>query len=53
MNFQKTYWAWRKYGYYKCSTQVDCPASRKVEKCKTQENTYIVTYEGEHNHANL
>ena len=26
-------------------------ARRKVEKCKTQENTYIVTYEGEHNHA--
>ncbi|RHN72576.1 putative transcription factor WRKY family [Medicago truncatula] len=56
-------WAWRKYGqkpikgsphprsYYKCSTWSDCPARRKVEKCKTQENTYIVTYEGEHNHA--
>jgi hypothetical protein len=42
---------WCCRSYYKCSTWSDCPARRKVEKCKTQENTYIVTYEGEHNHA--
>ncbi|KAL5097518.1 hypothetical protein RYX36_001845 [Vicia faba] len=55
-------WAWRKYGeklikgsshprsYYKCSSFNDCSARKLVEKSKTKENTYVVTYKGDHNH---
>ncbi|GAU23837.1 hypothetical protein TSUD_379990 [Trifolium subterraneum] len=56
-------WQWRKYGqkpirgsslhsrsYYKCSSFKDCPARKLIEKSKTEENTYVVTYRGKHDH---
>ncbi|CAI8590537.1 unnamed protein product [Vicia faba] len=55
-------WTWRKYGekiikgsshprsYYKCSSFNDCPAKKLVEKSKNKDNTYVVTYKGQHNH---
>ncbi|CAK8531283.1 unnamed protein product [Lathyrus sativus] len=55
-------WTWRKYGekiikgsshprsYYKCSSFKDCSAKKLVEKSKNKENTYVVTYKGQHNH---
>ncbi|CAL5184008.1 unnamed protein product [Lathyrus oleraceus] len=55
-------WTWRKYGekiikgsshprsYYKCSSFNDCSARKLVEKSKNKENTYVVTYKGQHNH---
>ncbi|PNX74908.1 WRKY transcription factor [Trifolium pratense] len=55
-------WQWRKYGqkpvkgsphsrnYYKCSSSKDCPARKQIEKSKIEENTYVVTYRGKHNH---
>ncbi|WJX22876.1 DNA binding domain, variant 2 [Trifolium repens] len=55
-------WRWKKYGrnpikgsphlrsYYKCSSFKDCPARKQVEKSETEENTYVVTYRGKHNH---
>ncbi|XP_045802664.1 probable WRKY transcription factor 14 [Trifolium pratense] len=55
-------WQWRKYGqkpvkgsphsrnYYKCSGSKDCPARKQIEKSKIEENTYVVTYRGKHNH---
>ncbi|XP_050888390.1 probable WRKY transcription factor 14 [Lathyrus oleraceus] len=55
-------WTWRKYGekiikgsshprsYYKCSSFNVCSAKKIVEKSKTKENTYVVTYKGHHNH---
>jgi hypothetical protein len=36
--------------YYKCSSFANCPAKKYVEKSKTHENAYIVTYKGEHDH---
>ncbi|WJX27198.1 WRKY transcription factor [Trifolium repens] len=55
-------WRWKKYGrkpikgsphlrsYYKCSSFKDCPARKQSEKSETEENTYVVTYRGKHNH---
>jgi len=52
---------WRKYGqklvkgnphprsYYKC-TSVDCVVRKHVERSATDENSVLVTYEGEHDH---
>nr|XP_004516708.2 probable WRKY transcription factor 27 [Cicer arietinum] len=65
MNAQKLLedpWAWRKYGqkpikgspyprsYYRCSSARECGAKKLVEKSHTNENTFLVTYTGEHNH---
>ncbi|XP_045802660.1 probable WRKY transcription factor 4 [Trifolium pratense] len=36
--------------YYKCSSSNNCPARKHVEKSETEENTYVVTYRGKHNH---
>ena len=36
--------------YYKCSTFKDCPARLQFEKSEIEENTYVVTYRGKHNH---
>ncbi|GJM90801.1 hypothetical protein PR202_ga07115 [Eleusine coracana subsp. coracana] len=56
-------WAWRKYGqkpikgspyprgYYRCSSSKGCAARKQVERCRTDPNTFILTYTGEHNHA--
>ncbi|WJX89626.1 hypothetical protein P8452_71606 [Trifolium repens] len=61
-NLSEDHWVWRKYGqksikgsphprsYYKCSTSKDCSARKLVEKSKTIENTYVLTYIGVHNH---
>ncbi|KAK2447893.1 putative WRKY transcription factor [Trifolium repens] len=55
-------WRWKKYGrksikgsphsrsYYKCSSFKDCPARLQFEKSETEENTYVVTYRGNHDH---
>ncbi|CAJ2658320.1 unnamed protein product [Trifolium pratense] len=40
----------RKRNYYKCSSSKDCPARKQIEKSKIEENTYVVTYRGKHNH---
>ncbi|KAK2447884.1 putative WRKY transcription factor [Trifolium repens] len=37
--------------YYKYSSFKDCPARKQVEKSETEENTYVVTYRGKHNHS--
>ncbi|CAN6237784.1 unnamed protein product [Urochloa humidicola] len=56
-------WAWRKYGqkpikgspyprgYYRCSSSKGCAARKQVERSRTDPNTFILTYTGEHNHA--
>ncbi|WJX89590.1 hypothetical protein P8452_71574 [Trifolium repens] len=61
-NLSEDQWVWRKYGqksikgsphprsYYKCTTSKDCSARKLVEKSKTIENTYVLTYIGVHNH---
>ncbi|WJX27203.1 WRKY Transcription Factor [Trifolium repens] len=58
-------WRWKKYrrkpikgsphlrSYYKCSSFKDCPARKQSEKSETEENTYVVTYRGKHNHPKL
>ncbi|KAE8707995.1 WRKY transcription factor 22 [Hibiscus syriacus] len=55
-------WAWRKYGqkpikgspyprgYYRCSSSKGCSARKQVERHRSDPNTFIVTYTGEHNH---
>ncbi|CAN0860174.1 Probable WRKY transcription factor 11 [Linum grandiflorum] len=56
-------YSWRKYGqkpikgspyprgYYKCSTMRGCPARKHVERATDDPAMLIVTYEGEHRHA--
>ncbi|EPS66831.1 hypothetical protein M569_07945 [Genlisea aurea] len=56
-------YSWRKYGqkpikgspyprgYYKCSTVRGCPARKHVERANDDPMMLIVTYEGEHQHA--
>ncbi|KAK4490894.1 hypothetical protein RD792_001609 [Penstemon davidsonii] len=56
-------YSWRKYGqkpikgspyprgYYKCSTMRGCPARKHVERATDDPTMMIVTYEGEHRHA--
>ncbi|KAK4428893.1 putative WRKY transcription factor 7 [Sesamum alatum] len=56
-------YSWRKYGqkpikgsphprgYYKCSSLRGCPARKHVERALDDPTMLIVTYEGEHNHA--
>lgn len=56
-------YSWRKYGqkpikgspyprgYYKCSTMRGCPARKHVERAPDDPTMLIVTYEGEHRHA--
>uniref|UniRef100_A0ACD5ZKM3 Uncharacterized protein n=1 Tax=Avena sativa TaxID=4498 RepID=A0ACD5ZKM3_AVESA len=55
-------WAWRKYGqkpikgspyprgYYRCSSSKGCPARKQVERCRTEPNMLVITYNSEHNH---
>ncbi|XP_047334846.1 WRKY transcription factor 22-like [Impatiens glandulifera] len=55
-------WCWRKYGqkpikgspyprgYYRCSTLKHCMARKHVERNKSNPNTFILTYTGEHCH---
>ncbi|KAG6503033.1 hypothetical protein ZIOFF_035322 [Zingiber officinale] len=55
-------WAWRKYGqkpikgspfprgYYRCSSSKDCAARKQVERSRTDQEAFIVTYTGEHKH---
>lgn len=38
-------------GYYKCSTMRGCPARKHVERAPDDPTMLIVTYEGEHRHA--
>ncbi|KAJ9535647.1 hypothetical protein OSB04_un001196 [Centaurea solstitialis] len=54
--------SWKKYGaklidgsqyprvYYKCTVTKDCKVRRKVELNRSDPNTLIVTYSGDHNH---
>lgn len=56
-------WSWRKYGqkpikgspfprgYYKCTSNKDCPARKQVEQSSSDPNTLIVSYTGEHCHS--
>lgn len=56
-------YSWRKYGqkpikgspfprgYYKCSTEKQCPARKHVERAQDDPAMLIVTYEGEHRHS--
>ncbi|KAL0325528.1 UNVERIFIED_CONTAM: putative WRKY transcription factor 7 [Sesamum radiatum] len=56
-------YSWRKYGqkpikgsphprgYYKCSSLRGCPARKHVERALDDPTMLIVTYEGDHNHA--
>ncbi|XP_039021365.1 WRKY transcription factor 22-like [Hibiscus syriacus] len=56
-------WAWRKYGqkpikgspyprgYYRCSSSKGCSARKQVERHRSNPDTFIVTYTGEHNPA--
>jgi WRKY transcription factor 22 len=38
-------------GYYRCSSSKGCAARKQVERCRTDPDTFILTYNGEHNHA--
>ena len=38
-------------GYYKCSSMRGCPARKHVERAPDDPAMLIVTYEGEHRHA--
>lgn len=38
-------------GYYKCSSFKGCPARKHVERAQDDPNMLVVTYEGEHRHA--
>ncbi|KAJ6819796.1 putative WRKY transcription factor 17 [Iris pallida] len=56
-------YSWRKYGqkpikgspyprgYYKCSSLRGCPARKHVERASDDPSMLVVTYEGEHRHA--
>ncbi|XP_078431796.1 WRKY transcription factor 22-like [Wolffia australiana] len=60
--FSSDMWAWRKYGqkpikgspyprgYYRCSSSKGCMARKQVERSRTDPETLIITYTGEHNH---
>ncbi|XP_024995958.1 probable WRKY transcription factor protein 1 [Cynara cardunculus var. scolymus] len=55
--------SWKKYGakladgspyprvYYKCTVTNDCKVRRKVQLNRSDPNTLIVTYSGDHNHS--
>ncbi|KAI4372333.1 hypothetical protein MLD38_010576 [Melastoma candidum] len=55
-------WAWRKYGqkpikgspfprsYYRCSSSKGCLARKQVERHRSDDGMFIITYTGEHNH---
>ncbi|XP_020684026.1 WRKY transcription factor 22 [Dendrobium catenatum] len=55
-------WAWRKYGqkpikgspyprgYYRCSSSKGCLARKQVERSRTDQGMFVITYTGEHNH---
>ncbi|XP_027773000.1 probable WRKY transcription factor 14 [Solanum pennellii] len=55
-------WTWRKYGqkhikgspfprnYYKCSTSKHCEAKKQIEKSPKDENIFVVSCSGGHNH---
>ncbi|KAH0693351.1 hypothetical protein KY285_020448 [Solanum tuberosum] len=55
-------WTWCKYGqkhikdspfprnYYKCNTSKLCEAKKKIEKSAKDENIFLVSYSGGHNH---
>jgi hypothetical protein len=38
-------------GYYRCSSSKGCAARKQVERSRSDPNTFILTYTGEHNHA--
>uniref|UniRef100_M1DGI5 WRKY27-1 transcription factor n=1 Tax=Solanum tuberosum TaxID=4113 RepID=M1DGI5_SOLTU len=40
----------RTRNYYKCSTSKLCEARKKIEKSPNDENIFLVSYSGEHNH---
>ncbi|XP_020575308.1 probable WRKY transcription factor 27 [Phalaenopsis equestris] len=55
-------WSWRKYGqkpikgspfprgYYRCSSSKGCLARKQVERSRTDQGMFVITYTGEHNH---
>ncbi|KAH0673044.1 hypothetical protein KY284_024131 [Solanum tuberosum] len=42
-------WTWRK-NYYKCSTSKHCEAKKQIEESPKDENIFLVSCSGEHNH---
>uniref|UniRef100_A0A0E0JY71 WRKY domain-containing protein n=1 Tax=Oryza punctata TaxID=4537 RepID=A0A0E0JY71_ORYPU len=38
-------------GYYRCSSSKGCPARKQVERSRSDPNTFILTYTGDHNHS--